>query len=181
MLAACFPGLCMCFLAYVARCCHSLSSRHVTAGGLNGAFHIAKDSCLYVETFVINTAVGKATNGTKVSTALEYYFGQVDIAADNVPYQIYGINTDQLYDGVNSPAAQIFLGYLDTAVGQAFVTNTTQLNSTEQNEVLALPTMLNQINSSIKCHPSVRCITGLKTSSAVRSQMYCTESGWPGL
>ena len=120
------------------------------AGGLNGAFHVAKDSCLYVETFVTNLAVTDSHNSSRVSLALNYYFGQESIAADDVPYQIYGINTDQLYDAVNSPAAQIFLGYLDTPVGQAFVTNTSVLNSTEENEILALPTVLNQINSSIR-------------------------------
>lgn len=121
------------------------------AGGLNGAFHIAKDSCLYIETFVTNLAVTDSHNSSRVSLALNYYFGQESIAADDVPYRIYGINTDQLYDAVNSPAAQLFLGYLDTPVGPAFITNISSgLNTTEQNEILALPTLLNQLNSSIR-------------------------------
>lgn len=121
-----------------------------TAGGLNGAFHIAKDACLYIETFALDTATSDSSNSTKASTALQYYFGQTDIPALDVPYQIYGINATQLYDAVNTPVAQIFLGYLDNAQGQAFVTTTTTLNATEKDLVLALPMTLNQLNSSIK-------------------------------
>ena len=97
-----------------------------------------------------NLAVTDSHNSQRVSLALNYYFGRQAIAADDVPYQIYGINTTQLTAAVDSPAAQLFLGYLDTNIGQAFITNTSVLDSTEETEILALPTLLNQLNSSIK-------------------------------
>ena len=121
-----------------------------SVGGLNGAFHIAKDSCLYVETFAFDTATGGSSSSSRASTALQYYFGQTDIPADDVPYQIYGINTTELSAAVNSPVAQIFLGFLDNARGQAFVANTSTLNATEKDLVVDLPNTLNQLNSSIE-------------------------------
>lgn len=118
-------------------------------GGLNGAFHIAKDTCLYVETFVVNTVAKDTHNSSRALEGLDYYFGQLYIAPNNVPYDIYGINTTELTSAVSSPAAQLLLGYLDTSAGQAFITNTTVLDTTEQQQILSLPTNLNQINSSI--------------------------------
>ena len=126
---------------------------YAVAGGLNGAFHIGKDTCLYVETFALNLAKGdssgNSSGSTKASTAMEYYFGQINIPADDVPYQIYGINTTELYTAVNTPVAQIFLGFLDNAEGQAFIGNTSTLNQTEKGLVVDLPSTLNQLNSSI--------------------------------
>ncbi|DBA96611.1 hypothetical protein WJX77_007202 [Trebouxia sp. C0004] len=119
------------------------------SGGLNGASHIAKDTCLYVETFVINTVARHSHNSSRALTAIDYYFGQLSIAPNDVPYEVYGINTTQLTSAVNSPAAQVLLGYLDTSAGEAFITNTAILSTTEQQQILALPTNLNQINSSI--------------------------------
>lgn len=119
------------------------------AGGLNGAFHIASDTCLYAETFVIDTAVSHSGNSSRVIQALDYYFGQISIPTDQVPLQVYGINTTELTAAVSSNAAQLLIGYLDTPAGQAFVTNSTGLNTTQQNQILALPTTLNQINVSI--------------------------------
>lgn len=102
-----------------------------------------------METFAINTATGDSPNSNRASTALEYYFGQIDIPANDVPYEIYGINTTELSTAVNSPVAQIFLGFLDNAQGQAFIANTSVLNDTEKGLVVDLPSTLNQLNSSI--------------------------------
>ena len=103
-----------------------------------------------METFALNLAIGDSSNSSKASTALEYYFGQIDIPADDVPYRIYGINTTELYTAVNTPVAQIFLGFLDNAQGQAFIANTSTLNDTEKGLVADLPSTLNQLNSSIQ-------------------------------
>lgn len=78
-----------------------------------------------------------------------YYFGQTSIPADQVPLQIYNINTTEFTTALNSNAARLLISYLDTPAGQAFVTNTSFLNTTQQNQILALPTTLNQINVSI--------------------------------
>lgn len=120
------------------------------AGGLNGVFHIAKDACLYIETFAVDKATSGSSNSSRASTALQYYFGRTDISAGDVPYQIYGLNTTQLSDAVNTPIAQVFLGYLDNPEGQAFITTTTTLDATEKDLILALPMALNQLNSSIE-------------------------------
>lgn len=128
---------------------HHSSVVYAAAGGLNGAFHIGKDTCLYVETFALNLAIGDSSVSTKASTAMEYYFGQIDIPADDVPYQIYGINTTELYTAVNTPVAQIFLGFLDNAQGRAFIANTSTLNDTEKGLVVDLPSTINQLNASI--------------------------------
>ena len=102
-----------------------------------------------METFVINTVAQHSHNSSRALTAIDYYFGEFTIAPNDVPYEIYGINTTELTSAVNSPAAQVLLGYLDTSAGEAFITNTDILNTTEQQQILALPTNLNQINSSI--------------------------------
>lgn len=120
------------------------------SGGLNGVFHIAKDACLYIETFAVDKATSGSSNSSRASTALQYYFGRTDISAGDVPYQIYGLNTTQLSDAVNTPIAQVFLGYLDNPEGQAFITTTTTLDATEKDLILALPMALNQLNSSIE-------------------------------
>ena len=102
-----------------------------------------------METFALNLATGDSSSSSKASTAMEYYFGQIDIPADDVPYQIYGINVTQLYTAVNTPVAKVFLGFLDNARGQAAVDATTTLNDTEKGLVKDLPSTLNQLNSSI--------------------------------
>ncbi|KAL3132610.1 hypothetical protein ABBQ32_009139 [Trebouxia sp. C0010 RCD-2024] len=51
------------------------------SGGLNGVFHIAKDACLYIETFAVDKATSGSSNSSRASTALQYYFGRTDISA----------------------------------------------------------------------------------------------------
>lgn len=133
--------------------CANACAKHLVlanAGGLNGVFHIGKDACLYIETFALSKATSNSSNSSRAGTALQYYFGKTNIPADDVPYQIYGLNTTQLSDAVNTPIAQVFLGYLDNPEGQAFITTTTTLDATEKDLILALPTTLNQLNSSIE-------------------------------
>ena len=120
-----------------------------SAGGLNGAFHVASDTCLYAESFVIDTAARDSNSNNRTMQALDYYFGTITIPADQVPLQIFGINTTELTTALNSNAARLLISYLDTSAGQAFVTNTSGLNTTQQNQILTLPTTLNQINVSI--------------------------------
>lgn len=146
------------------------------AGGLNGAFHIASDSCLYAETFVTRVAVqDSSTNSSRVIQALDYYFGQITIPADQVPIQIYNINTTELTTALNSNAAKLLISYLDTSAGQAFVTNTSGLNSTQQAQILALPTTLNQINSSITALTNAVQVSAISPIYQDAKQLICCQ------
>ena len=107
--------------------------------------------------------------------ALDYYFGQTELAADQVPIQIYGINTTELTTALNSNAARLLIAYLDTAAGQAFVTNTSGLNSTEQNQILTLPTTLNQINVSITALTNAVQVSAISPIYQSAKQLVCCQ------
>ena len=137
----------MLFLTYVVLICDN--AWRLCAGALHGAFHIAKDSCLYVEHFITQTVASDTHNSSRAMLGLNYYFGHTGIAHDDVPLQVYGINTTELTAAVSTPAAQVLLGYLNTTTGQAAVNSLTVINATQKQQILSLPTNLAQLNSSI--------------------------------
>ena len=68
------------------------------AGIINGVLTVSRESCLYAESFATREVLQRTrgANLTRVATGLDYYFGVINIAPENVTQEIFGLNTNSI-------------------------------------------------------------------------------------
>ena len=88
---------------------------------------MSRDSCLYAETFATREVLQRTrgANLTRVATGLDYYFGVINIAPENVTQEIFGFDTNSIQASLDTQQAQSALALLNTT-GVATLLNSTQ-------------------------------------------------------
>ena len=78
------------------------------AGIINGVSTVSRDSCLYAESFATREVLQRVrgANLTRVATGLDYYFGVIDIAPENVTQEIFGFSTNSIQASLETQQAQ---------------------------------------------------------------------------
>lgn len=97
------------------------------AGIINGVSTVSRDSCLYAESFATREVLQRVrgANLTRVATGLDYYFGVINIAPENVTQEIFGFSTNSIQASLETQQAQSALALLNTT-GVATLLNGTQ-------------------------------------------------------
>ena len=96
------------------------------AGIINGVSTVSRDSCLYAESFATREVLQRirGANLTRVATGLDYYFGVINIAPENVTQEIFGFDTNSIQASLETTQAQSALALLNTT-GVATLLNST--------------------------------------------------------
>ncbi|KAK9810263.1 hypothetical protein WJX72_007562 [[Myrmecia] bisecta] len=119
------------------------------AGGINGAYRLSNDTCLYVESFTLKVAAEKTNADPRVQQGLQYYFGAIQVPDNEVAKQIYGLDTEEMQKAVSQPEAQLLLTFLGSKEGAAIVDQFLNVTADQKRSITQFPNTLLALNTDI--------------------------------